>query len=155
MFFLSVMIWECEENIKGQSWSDWHTSFLSHWPLLVHRVKIQSNQLIDLDGKSLVHAILYHMYQRSPASLQFYLKMPTTAPLLPLKLEDLEKGSMVPLHGVFIPHRPFYTQQKKHNSIWEDSGRRQEMGFLTDNNGDNSFRCQEWMNEFFRANRFE
>lgn len=75
--------------------------------------------------------------------LLLYLKMPTTSSWLPLKLEELEKGNMVPLCGIFIPHKPFYTQQEKHNIIWEDSGRRQEMGFLTDKNGDNFFRYQE------------
>lgn len=49
---------------------------------------------MDMEGKSLVHAILYDVYQRPPDTLQIYLKMPTTASLLPFKLEDLEKESM-------------------------------------------------------------
>lgn len=105
---LSAVMWECEENVKEQSWFHWHSSSLSHWPLLPHRIKIQKGQLIEPDGKPLVHTILYDMYWRPSAILKFYLKMPTTASLLPLKLEDLEKGSVMALHGVFIPHRPFY-----------------------------------------------
>lgn len=105
---LSAVIWKCEENVKEQSWFHWHSSSLSHWPLLPHRIKIQKGQLIEPDGKPLVHTILYDMYWRPSAILKFYLKMPTTASLLPLKLEDLKKGNVMALHGVFIPHRPFY-----------------------------------------------